>query len=165
MTNLPLCNGCNAIMTCIEGVLGYMRLVPCFMGEGELSTEQVAHLFFKNVVRTFGLPDEVLHDRDPHFTADFWRQLWDKLGSRAVFPSAYHPQTDGKAERAHRTIEQAIRCMLAEHSLPPDDWCKVVGTLELGLNSANAEITGKRPALGAFGELPRLPVDVLVGAG
>ena len=55
--------------------------------------------------------------------------------------------------------------MLAEQSLPRDDWCKVVGTLELDLNSANAESTGTPPALGAFGELPRLPVDVLVGAG
>ena len=60
----------------------------------ELSAEQVAHLFFENVARTFGLPDEVLHDRDPHFTADFWCQLWDKLKSHAVFSSAYHPQTD-----------------------------------------------------------------------
>ena len=71
MTNLPLCNGYNDMMTCIEGVLGYRHLVPCFMGEGELSTEQVAHLFFENVVRTFGLPNEVLHDRDPRFTANF----------------------------------------------------------------------------------------------
>ena len=55
--------------------------------------------------------------------------------------------------------------MLAEHSIPPDDWCKVAGTLELGLNSVNVENTGKPPALGAFGELPRLPGDALVGAG
>ena len=80
-----------------------------------------------------------------------------------MFSSRYHPRTDGKEERAHRTIEQAIRCMLAEHSLPPDDWCKVVGTLELGLNYANTESTGKPPALGAFRELPRLHIDVLVG--
>ena len=82
-----------------------------------------------------------------------------------MFSSAYHPQTDGKAQRAHRTIEQAIRGMLAEHSLPPDNWCKVVGPLELGLNSANTENTGKPPTLGAFWELPGLPVDVFVGAG
>ena len=91
MTNLPLCDGYNAIMTCIEDVRGNMRLVPCFMGEGELSTEQAAYLFFEIIVRTFGLPDEVLHDRYPRFTADFWRQLWDKLGSRAEFSFANHP--------------------------------------------------------------------------
>ena len=82
-----------------------------------------------------------------------------------MISSAYHSQIDLKAERAHHTIEQAIRCMLAEHSLPPDDSCKVVETLELGLNFANAESTGKPPALGAFRGLPRLPVDVIVGAG
>ena len=105
MTNLPFCNGNNAVVTCIEGLLGYVRLIPCFMGEGKLSAEHVAQLFFDSVVRVFGLPDEVLHDRDPRFTADFWRHLWDSLGLRAVFSTAYHPQTDGKAERAHHTIE------------------------------------------------------------
>ena len=108
MTNLPLCNGNNAVMTCIEGLLGYVHLIPCFMGEGELSAvsaEHVGQLFFDSVVRVFCLPDEILHDRDPRLTADFWRHLWDSLGSRAVFSSAYHPQTDGKAECAHCTIE------------------------------------------------------------
>ena len=41
----------------------------------------------------------------------------------------------------------------------------MIGALELGLNTAVAESTGKPRALGAFGELPRLPVDVVVGAG
>ena len=43
--------------------------------------------------------------------------------------------------------------MLAEHSLPPEAWCGVIGALELRLNTAVAESTGKPPALGAFGEL------------
>ena len=55
--------------------------------------------------------------------------------------------------------------MLAECSLPPEAWCGVIGALELGLNIAVAESTGKPPAIGAFGELPKLPVDVVVGAG
>ena len=41
----------------------------------------------------------------------------------------------------------------------------MIGALELGLNTAVAESTGKPPALGAFGELPGLPADVAVGAG
>ena len=75
------------------------------MGEGNLSAEHVTYLFFDSVVLVFGLPDEILHDRDPRFTADFWRLLWDSLGSRAGYSSACHPQTDGKAACAHRTIE------------------------------------------------------------
>ena len=49
MTNLPLCGGKNAIMMCIEGLFGFVRAVPCYMGEGELSAEQVAVLFFNAV--------------------------------------------------------------------------------------------------------------------
>ena len=78
-------------MTCIEGLFGFVRVVPCSMGEGELTAEQVALILFNAVVRLFGLPDEVPHDRVPRFTADFWRYLWDTMGSRAVFSSAYHP--------------------------------------------------------------------------
>ena len=37
-------------MTCIEGLLGYVHLVLCFMGKGELSAEHVAQLFFDSVV-------------------------------------------------------------------------------------------------------------------
>ena len=55
--------------------------------------------------------------------------------------------------------------MLAERSLPPEAWCGVIRALELGLNTAVTESTGKPPALGACGELPRLPVDIVVGAG
>ena len=56
-----------------------------------MSAEASAKLFFDGIVRHYGLPDEVLHDRDPRFTADFWTALWKTLGSKAVFSSAYHP--------------------------------------------------------------------------
>ena len=53
--------------------------------------------------------------------------------------------------------------MLAERSLPPEAWCEVVGALELGLNTAVSDSTGKPPALVALEEMPPLPVDLIVG--
>ena len=35
--------------------------------------------------------------------------------------------------------------------------------MELGLNNAVSDSTGKPPALVALGEMPRLPVDLIVG--
>ena len=64
-----------------------IRLTPCVLGAGEMSAEATSKLFFDGIVRHYGLPDEVLHDRDPRFT-DFWTSLWKVLGSRAVFSSA-----------------------------------------------------------------------------
>ena len=77
----------------------------CVLGAGEMSVKATSKLFFDGIVRHYRLPDEVLHDRDPRFTADFWTELWKVLGSRAVFSSAYYPQTDGRTEHMHHTIE------------------------------------------------------------
>ena len=71
----------------------------------EMSAEATAKLHFDGIVKHYGLPDEVLHDMDPRFTADFWTALWKELGSKAVFSLAYHPQTDERTECMHRTIE------------------------------------------------------------
>ena len=72
-----------------------LRLTPCFVGEGRLGAPSVARLFFDAVVRFFGCPRKVLHDRDPRFTSNFWRALWRILGVSVALSSAYHPQTDG----------------------------------------------------------------------
>ena len=53
--------------------------------------------------------------------------------------------------------------MLAERSLLPESWYEVVGALELGLNTAVSDSTGKPPALVALEKMPRLPVDLIVG--
>ena len=82
-----------------------IRLSPCVLGAGEMSAEATAKLFFDGIVRHYGLPNEVLHNRDPQFIVDFWTSLWKVLGSRAMFSSAYHPQIDGMTERMHRTIK------------------------------------------------------------
>ena len=83
--------GYNSVFTVVNRTTQQVRILPCVLGAGEMSSEATAKLFFEAVVRFYGLPDEVLHDRDPRFTADFWRDLWKLLGSRAVFTSSYHP--------------------------------------------------------------------------
>ena len=49
----------------------YCRLIPCFVGEGALSASSVAKLFFDNIAKFFGIPAEVISDKDPRFTAFF----------------------------------------------------------------------------------------------
>ena len=95
VTGLPLDSGCNAIYTVVDKLTKLVKLVPCFVGEGELSAPATAKLFFDHIVRSFGVPMTVIHDRDPRFTSSFWSALFELIGSRVVLSSAYHPQTDG----------------------------------------------------------------------
>ena len=107
ITGLPPCGPLryNAIYTVVNRTTQPIRLSPCVLGAGEESAEATAKLFFDGIVRHYGLPDEVLHDSDPRFTADFWTSVWKVLGSRAVFSLAFHPQTDGRTELMHHAIE------------------------------------------------------------
>ena len=69
------------------------------------------------MVRYFGIPISVIHDRDPRFTSDFWQSLWKLLGSHAIAISAHHPQADGQTECMNYTIGQILHEHLldAEH--------------------------------------------------
>ena len=68
-----------------------MHLIPCFKGEGALSTPECANLFFSNIVRLFGGLKIVLHDCDSRFTSNFWKALWEFLGTKVLFKSSYYP--------------------------------------------------------------------------
>jgi transposase InsO family protein len=58
----------------------------------------------------YGLPRELLSDNGSYFTgqhrgfvAEFERKLW-ALGVKTIASTPYHPQTNGKLERFHRTL-------------------------------------------------------------
>jgi hypothetical protein len=43
----------------------------------------------------YGLPREIILDRDKLFTSKFWQTLTAKIETRAKLSTAFHPQTDG----------------------------------------------------------------------
>ena len=111
ITGLPDINGYNALLVCVDKFGTLCRLIPCRAGENELSAPDIAKLFFEYVVCLYGVPRVVLHDRDPRFTAAFWKELRKILGCKTVFSLAFHPQTDGQMERHNHTIKQVVRAL------------------------------------------------------
>ncbi|MBW0541834.1 hypothetical protein O181_081549 [Austropuccinia psidii MF-1] len=68
-----------------------------------------ALLFWNNIISTCGVLKIIISDRDPKFTSEFWTNLYDILGTRHAFSTAYHPQTDGLAESIIQTMEDIPR--------------------------------------------------------
>ena len=48
--------------------------------------EEAAKLFFSSVVKHFGLPKDIVSDRDTRFTGKFWVELFKLLGSELNSP-------------------------------------------------------------------------------
>ncbi|MBW0507836.1 hypothetical protein O181_047551 [Austropuccinia psidii MF-1] len=83
-----------------------VRSTPCHKEDTAIYT---ALLFWNNIISTCKVPKIIIGYRDPKFTSEFGTNSYDILGTKLAFSKAYHPQTDGLAERMIQTMEDIIR--------------------------------------------------------
>ena len=62
-------------------------------------------LYIQEIVRLHGVPVSIVSDRDPRFTAHFWKSFQKAMGTRLTMSTAFHPQTDGQSERTIQVLE------------------------------------------------------------
>ena len=55
----------------------------------------IADLFFKKIVRLHGVPRSIVSNCDVKFLNYFWKVLWGKLGTKLLFSTTCHAQTNG----------------------------------------------------------------------
>ncbi|ERM97774.1 hypothetical protein AMTR_s00116p00087810 [Amborella trichopoda] len=67
--------------------------------------ETAAQLFFIHVVKLWGVPKDIVSNRDARFTRRFWHEWFDFMGTRLNFSISNHPQTDGQTERMNVILE------------------------------------------------------------
>ena len=96
------------------------------------NAHDTAQLLFENVFRLHGLPRSIISDRDSRLTSDFWRDLCNALGIRHHPSTAYHPQTNGLAERVNQTMKQLLRIAHFQGSA----WIDVLAHAEMAMNNA-----------------------------
>ncbi|MBW0533823.1 hypothetical protein O181_073538 [Austropuccinia psidii MF-1] len=124
-------------------------------------------LFWNNIISTCGVPKIIMSDRDPKFTSEFWTNLYNMLGTELEFFTAYHPQTDGLAERMIQTMEDILRWFCAygkeykDHEGYTHDLVTLLPAVQLAYNTSQNYTTGKTPALVDKGRNTLLPADHL----
>ncbi|MBW0517743.1 hypothetical protein O181_057458 [Austropuccinia psidii MF-1] len=96
----------NACLIIVDRFTKSMRCLPCHKEDTAMHT---ALLFWNNIISTCGVPKIIISDRDPKVTSEFWTNLYDILGTKLYFSTAYHPQTEGLAERMIQTMEDIFR--------------------------------------------------------
>ena len=121
-----------------------------------LQYQQLAKLFFREVVKHHGIPLSIISDRDPRFTAIFWQSLWRMWGTKLSMSTAYHPQTDGQTERANRTLEDMIRNYVGPNQA---DWDEHLPALEFAYNNSKQASTNMTPFQMNNVQQPHLPLS------
>ncbi|MBW0548552.1 hypothetical protein O181_088267 [Austropuccinia psidii MF-1] len=76
--------------------------LPCHKDDTAMDT---ALLIWNRVVSWTGISTNIISNRDPKSTSALWKNLHQLFWTELVFSTAYHPQTDGLAERMIQTLE------------------------------------------------------------
>ncbi|MBW0528847.1 hypothetical protein O181_068562 [Austropuccinia psidii MF-1] len=141
-----------------------MRCLQCYNEDTAIDT---ALLFWNNILSTGGVPKIIISDRDPNFTYEFLINLYDIMGTKLAFSTAYHPQTYGLAERMIQRLEDILRRFCAygmeykDHEGYTHDWVTLLPAVQLAYNTSQHSTTGKTPAVVEKGWNPLFLVDHL----
>ena len=153
------CRGHDTVLTVVDHLTRRVVLIPT---EQTVSAEGVARLFIREVVRLYGMPSQIVSDRDSRFTSNFWQALHQQLGTRLLMSTSYHPATNGMCERKNQEMELYLRIFASKQPL---EWDLNLALCEFSMNSAKGSATGESPFYLDTARQPQMPIDVAVGAG
>ena len=140
VSGIPACKGYDAIWVFIDKFSKMAHFVP-ITKEG-FTTESLAETFLTHVYRLHGLPRTIISDRDPRINNEFWRTLFDRLGTKLNVSSSHHPQTDGQSEVMIRTLTDMLRAFVNSNQ---DDWLQFLPCVEFAYNDSVHPGTGYTP--------------------
>ena len=102
---LPESEGFNAILVVTDRFTKVQHYIPA---KTTWTASDVATIYINEIWRLYGLPKHITSDRGPQFASKFLKEINKSLGINLRLSTAYHPQTDGLAERAVQTLKQYL---------------------------------------------------------
>jgi transposase InsO family protein len=131
------------------------HFIPCHKSD---NASHVADLFFIEIIRLHGVPNTIVLDRDAKFLSYFWRTLWFKLGTKLLFSTTSHPQTDGQTEAVNRTLSIMLQAILKTNLKL---WEECLPHIEFAYNRSIHSTMKISPFQLVYGFNPRAPIDLL----
>ncbi|XP_074265617.1 uncharacterized protein LOC141588060 [Silene latifolia] len=108
--------GKDSIMVVVDRFSKMAHFIPCHKTD---DATKVADLYYREIVRLHGIPLTIVSYRDVKFLSYFWKTLWRLLGTKLLFKTSHHPQTDGQTEVTNRTLGSLLRGLVSKST---KDW-------------------------------------------
>ena len=71
------------------------------------------HLFLRELVRLHGVLKNIISDKDAKLVSHIWKFLSGKIGTKLLFSTTCHRQTDG--QQRCRTLSQLLRTIISKN--------------------------------------------------
>ncbi|KAG2775472.1 hypothetical protein PC129_g18884 [Phytophthora cactorum] len=133
----------------------FTRWVEAF-AVASLDTISFVDAMIEGVICRHGVQERLLSDCGSNFTSNLARSLYETLGIKKMFSSAYHPQTQGLVERFNGTLMCMLRMYVSETQT---DWDVYLPRVLFAYRTAYHEGLGDTPFFSWYGRDPVLPID------
>jgi hypothetical protein len=147
--------GRDSVFVIVNRFSKMAHFIPCYNTD---NTSHVANLFFNEVVRLHDVPNTIVSDRDAKLLSHFWRTLWYKLGTKLLFSTTCHPQTDGQTEVVNHTLSTMLRAVLKDNLRL---WEECLPHIEFAYNRSIHSTIKLSAFMVVYDFNPRAPIDLL----
>jgi hypothetical protein len=107
---------------------------------------ELAKQFLKEIWRLPGRSEDIISDRDSHFTGYWWQSFCELLKGKTQLSIAFHPEMDGQTERINQIVEQFLRMFATKN-----DWDEVLPLAEFEYNNSKHSRTKYSPFYATYG--------------
>jgi hypothetical protein len=118
--------------------------------------------FWQNIVCRFRVPSELTVDNGKQFDIQDFRDFCFSIGTKPVFASVYHPQSNGVVECANDKIFTAIKKRLLDDK--KGKWADQLPEVVWALNTTECQATGFTPFHLLYGAEAMTPQEIKHGS-
>jgi hypothetical protein len=106
ITSLPKVQGKDCIYVVVDRLTKFAHFYAILT---DYSAVQVVEIFFREVFKLHGLPQNIFSDKDSRFIDTFSREFFKLVGKELTPSASYHPQTYGKTKIGNKWVEVYLR--------------------------------------------------------
>ncbi|KAM2097159.1 hypothetical protein ACFX1R_020738 [Malus domestica] len=145
-------NGFDGVWVIVDRLTKSSHFIPV---REKYPLNKLAKLFITKIVKYHGVLVNIISDQDPRFTSKFWVAFQEALGTKLLYSTAYHPQTDGQSERTIQTLEDMLRSSVLQFG---DSWHDRLDLMEFAYNNSFHSSIGMSPFEALYGRACRTPL-------
>lgn len=154
----PSRQGCRYILTAMDAYTRFLIAVPLRNKTAEI----VATALVNSAFVPYGCWLRLNSDQGGEFNNAVLQHVTCLLNIHKTRTTAYRPQSNGRCERVHRTINDLMAKVVSDSQR---DWQDRLPMIVAAYNAAHHSTTGHSPFYLVFGREYRIPLDLVLAIG
>ncbi|KAK8916356.1 hypothetical protein KSP39_PZI022892 [Platanthera zijinensis] len=145
--------GNNGIWVIVDRLTKVAHFIPM---KNDSPVQKLVDQYIDSVIKYHGIPRSIISDRDGRFTSNTWKLVQKRLGTKLLYSTAFHPQTDGQSERTIQVLEDLLRMVVLDLK---GSWEKYLSLVEFSYNNSYQSSIQMAPFEALYGRRCRNPLS------